>query len=433
MTKVYIWFLATCIGLCVQNFVIVSNSYAASKKGGVGDGGGSAVACFGKNPKFDIKSVLDIDGRIKSEYRDEIGLLWLTDFYESLGSPSTTDHTVDYIYPKDDETPETFLARVVRENIYPLSPAFAKSLEASLQATRRELWVPTTEGLPAILDHGEAVDLQRAMDGHKDFCTFVQIVRRKETLNSPESMTSKIISIEYDPDLYEKIFVLNKDIGIINNGILQQSFLLLHEALYAMGAQMGHTDSENTRKLGRILLRNGTYQQLNSNFDFLYLLHNTGFLNSNLFGYNKTRPVKQDSLLHSFTEILNRISLRKYDVPYEVSAELSTNIARQWPSLFTPSELDGNHKTMAFILFNILKYSKAPSSALEQLLTYDENFSRKAIRYECSQLKIWIKANKFNQNLHQSRAENMNYLSQELIMLEKAKEFCDNNTSFLFF
>lgn len=315
-------------------------------RGGVGDGGGSGVACFYTNkltPDFPADAK-DSSGRLTPYYRQWMNRIFVTDYMDSSAAKGIRVFGRNiFVEPYATETPEAYIERVVVKRIQPLAPRFASKLKTALHRVRRELWIPVPEGLPDLPDVGQTPYLQ---DGKQKECTSVQLVRRRESID-PVSGQSKVISIEFDPDLLEKIQTVN----VTSWGPLwmtvQQGILLLHEALYSVGTSLGHDNSVKVRALTRILLEEDFSSAIQNNFQFLYLLYAHDFLSVSYFGFDpEALPENSEEYarLMAFGEILKRVAEHSREELTRQGFDCET-FERQWPDL--NCKIQGLQKAMS--------------------------------------------------------------------------------------
>ncbi len=378
--------------------------------GGVSDGGGSGLACF--DDQKTAKEALDSQGRLKERYRPLVRSIWATDYIENIRS---------FVRPLNSESPEQYLARIVADFITPLSPQFASQLTLALHDVRRETWKPA-DGLSAIFDVGETPHLEERLQ-FLTHCALVQIVRRQDFRNQG---VVRVQGIEFDQELFENMtFSLNvgadqalklspvdtvyrraglKEIGSSpvealkayiesNQGIQNQALIIMHEALYFMGVKMGHTTSVKARQLASLLLSRDTYTSLKSNFDFLYLLYQTGFLGGGFFNYNESGKNPADSQVKyqrilALKEIFARVGERQGEI-FKAQGHDCEKIQNDWdvsclllssttpwqsgvlaPYQFSHEELRAKPDALGFLAFVISQGSMYPEIKLEPLVIF---------------------------------------------------------------
>lgn len=281
------------------------------KQGGESGGGGTIIGYFGApDESYKTTGVVDSEGRLRSEFRSHIHQAFTTDSREDVSALNLRDSNNGVYEPLDDDTPESYLNRIIEKGITPRSPQFAKILRQALYEVRRELWIPVYEGLPLMQDLGVTplITSSRAEEANRLGPVLLQVVRRKE-MTDPKTGISKVTSIEYDPDLYEKLLTFNRD-GKLFKGVYHQAVLLLHEAIYAIATSHGHINSAKVRGLTNLLFELDMYRVVQSNFDFLYMLYAYGILDERFFDLDSGNSMGSAAYtkLISFGEILKRMA-----------------------------------------------------------------------------------------------------------------------------
>ncbi len=297
------------------------------KDGGVSDGGsGTGEVCFKayneQTGVFDNNLALraiDEEGKIREGYRSQIRWLTLTEESESLIEDRELGGLAGQslsLYPAlPGETPETYLQRIIETKIQPLSPLFADHLHRALQATDPKNWIPVPEGLKRIPDLGTTPGIHGTiLETMRNLCRKVQIVRRMD--HPPSEATgysASVARIEYDPDLYERLISISEiaDKSNPTKGVVAKAALWMHEALYALGVQLGHQNSVPARFATRALLSNMTYiMGVKTSFEFLWMLDSLGYLSPEFFGYENLSSSSPDyqrleTLAHVFRVLHN--------------------------------------------------------------------------------------------------------------------------------
>jgi len=306
--------------------------------GGVGDGGGTGMACFYQNrltPNFPA-DVKDANGRLTPYYRNSMNQFMVTDDIDKSAINGVRTVNKRWIsppeYPTENDTPESYLDRIVIQRVQPLAPHFAALLKTALYNVRRETWIPVPEGLSDTADLGDSPQIESQI---QEGCTTVQIIRRIEIYN-PISGVSTVQAIEYDPDLIEKLrTVTNSSLGQKRYETLQLSILLLHEALYSVATSLDHSNSVKVRALAKTLMDENLTHTFKNNFQFLYLLYAHDFLNSSYFGYdpeNNPENSGEFTRLALFGEILKRIAEHSRDELIRKGFDCDI-FEEQWPDL----------------------------------------------------------------------------------------------------
>lgn len=426
---------------CLQ--LLSFSTFAKGKKpGGVGDGGGTGLACF-LNIK-DAEHALDSEGRIKPEYRARIHNLWVTDFIE-FGSHVLID-------PLKNESPEHYLERVIDQRVKPLSPLFAEKVKDALARIKKQ----PVDSLPALHDVGETPDLTDLLQRYKG-CVFVQIAKRLEsTENDPT------IVVQYDADLYEKLFSLNTmdltkikpEWGIDQRKAIQnQAFLWLHEAIYAMGSELGHTKSVSARKLTSLLLSENLYNKTNgvlNSFDFLFVLHSTGFLDADFFGDpndRSTNPVtihikmeRRNALQDLFNRVermvKDELKARRFDCDkiearwkdtscLWLAAGSMVSPFMVWSMHFTPQELESKPDVYAFLINAHSTFQYREIDSMEKLLNFEYDDSA-LLEKICSYVQASKKNSDQNRIVYKNDPGMLNFLSFSMSRAEKAHRYCQS-------
>lgn len=415
------------------------------RRGGVGDGGGSGFACFNVGfrgiftPNI-VELALTTDGRIKPEYRAAMNLLWVTDYFEPVGKATSVGRFPPLIHPEAGETPEIYLARVIEKTLRPVVPIFAARLQSALHEVRRERWIPVSD-IPTIRDHGQTPDLKNLLATYPN-CALVQIVHRREDFEPGPH--SKVLEIKFDPDLFDRLVSLSSK---EEEGVLQQALLLLHEALYSIGSQMGHVNSAKVRALTRwILSHDFALRDGRQTLDVYFMLYSTEFFD--LADNNVELNLMQRRL--AFQDIVERIGqMREKELEESghkcaeiranndvncltLTAGISLQIARPFSrmnyemmigpepllKIFSESELTKHSSALAFVYNAVLKNSPR----LEALLW--QNNDTGLVRSECESIEEQVKRNRFLSNLFSTPPSPPGGFANESRILEKAKVYC---------
>lgn len=265
----------------IQNLrSILKANMNGKAQGGVGDGGGSALACF--NDEKIVPHVLDTEGRIKPEYRNSVAQLLITDALEQRENGAVFNSIPE-------TTSEQYLNRIIQENIEPFSPAFARQLKLALAATHPSKWTDTGASIPFIHDVGESPELSALLDFYKDNCVLVQLVHRKEIQTDHGT---QVASIEYDQQLFNRI---DSAKGDQRGSAYKKALIWLHEALYFMGSQFGQENSMQARQLAGYLLSRDA-KQLRDPASFLFMLDSLGYLQPQIYGFKKSNTASRSEM-----------------------------------------------------------------------------------------------------------------------------------------
>ncbi len=214
----------------------------AGRSGLVGNGGGGGFACFSSATEF---------AEAKSNPR-----IWFSS-PENLAKPFDV-YSLDYIEyvnenpggvwitAQEGETAYSYLVRVITKGVSPLLPLFGDHLLRALREIHPDTWKDSTY-LELIHDQGAAAE-SRSYNN----CVRIQLAERKKA-EQTKACHFPVIEMTAAKHLIRKMQTVAED---PTRGIYNEASLLLHEALYLMGTELGQRTSENTRRLvGKILDR----------------------------------------------------------------------------------------------------------------------------------------------------------------------------------
>lgn len=252
------------------------------RSGGVGDGGGSGIACFpSEKIANQAKSFQRMNGFLPDFLKEEIQSISTTDYFESA-----LERRKYLIFPshlsgfghEDTTDPKSFLLLLIKNEIELRSPGFAKLLRNTLEMVDYSKWQPD-EKLSLISDLGSSQELELEL-AKAPRCILVQIIHR--VFKSTDSSQVEPL-IYYDPILYRKLFThglardFNDRFAEPELGVLHQSILLLHEALYVLSAKMNSLTSFQVRRLTMMLLSPLTYIFVETELELMRVLYLSGF------------------------------------------------------------------------------------------------------------------------------------------------------------
>lgn len=221
--------------------------YQLAHGGWTGGGGGGGIACFPAD--LDRNQIFDREGRLSRHARSKITNIYFMDFI--LGSTLSNRSVI-----RSGESWHPFLQRKIAENLRPFAPEFTRRLEQALS-----LIVNANGSLPWE-DRGA---LKRLNDYDMDWSHLTSMTEFRQNGESPENCFSLQMAmrfaqrsfgqmphvfIDYDQDLFEKMGRLNTRFGPAH-----QAALVLHEALYLMGVELGMTSSESIPSLVTHILK----------------------------------------------------------------------------------------------------------------------------------------------------------------------------------
>lgn len=273
-------------------------------------GGGNGIACF--EPGIIGTNALDIHGVLKPEYREKIKHLYLVDYWE-------LDRLDDYFKPKDGEDPKNFLLRILNEHWLEIDQELINKLVYFIKLVE----VPSKPNLDEKIK-----GLVRVIHDYKKIakpipinCVVVGIFNRYIKSNNQNYPK---FSIQGDFDLYEKLLTLNDP----QVGILNQALLILHEAIYIIGSELGMSTSYSVRSLSRVFLLKTDLETL-KNLDYSptlslkILLDELGFdLHTLLFPEEFKTDPKQKSRQESYRTL--QLKVKKFVNSYFNLNENST-------------------------------------------------------------------------------------------------------------
>lgn len=259
-----------------------SPQLAPEKRGGVRDGGGSGVVCFGTWEQNISRNAVDDTGQLKMSYRNRVREVWLTDLFEMLQGPHSG--AFNYFKPLPGEPADAYTRRLIQEHIGQYSKRFADLLNEKLNLIPFSNWEAHPEGLPFVDDIGRTENINATLTRIQHFCSFAQIVRRRFVEDPTRSQRMPLI--QYDPlllDLLKKNDSLRRD-----DFNYQMAMLYIHEVIYLYLHGLGHDNSILTRYVTPYLMSpNFTKLFRNprpTNFDLLFFLDRLGMLDPQFFG-----------------------------------------------------------------------------------------------------------------------------------------------------
>jgi hypothetical protein len=250
--------------------------------GGWGGSGGSGVVCF-EDQRTAKKAIRW--GYLRDKYYSKIKNIYVLDYYEHKG---------DNFFPLNspNETSEQYLERILFTYIYPLAPYFTTQLLEAINAITQEQWINNNKlkFLPDLARENAYEEPPRPIPSN---CARVQLVIR---YSKHRVCKKPYLFMDVNSKLLEKINELNTpEIATIN-----KAFLILHEALYLIGSEIGHGSSYYIRSFTNQLLSKDNlemYQRLskamnNDNYQaqsFLSALEVWNFSQSQILYLKKTK------------------------------------------------------------------------------------------------------------------------------------------------
>lgn len=206
--------------------------------GGWVSGGGEGLACW--STRMLAAGALDQEGRLTEVARHSMTSLEMVDIEEMA---------LSFSRPVAGESVDAFMQRLLLEKSKVTGPYFAETLALALSKvggpSGERKWRDRPEGLVKIHDEGFRLKLSSPL------CRFVQVAHRFEKRSAGQETE---VRIEYDRDLYEKLYSLVEKIDP-KWGIFNQAVLRLHEAFYLIRTEMGYHDSDSSRQMLRFWLR----------------------------------------------------------------------------------------------------------------------------------------------------------------------------------
>ena len=211
-------------------------------------GGGTGFACFETAESAQaLRSGADLANR--PDLVADLKGVTLTDIWENRNNT--------FIEPLAGESPRAFVERAISDRLQNYAPEFYKVLESSVQ--RVDLAMAKKSGkLPASHDTGPmnvwptdnamAVRVEGVPVALSPRCVQVQIALRTTT-KGPKGSHRLLVSV--DRALYDQLGDGREAAKIINQGAL-----LLHEALYLLGSELGQKTSIDARRFTAMLLSN---------------------------------------------------------------------------------------------------------------------------------------------------------------------------------
>ncbi len=122
------------------------------------------------------------------------------------------------------------------------APVFAQKVDLVLESIKLDDWVESNEMLENIKDSTPVVDLPSN-------CQLIQLAERR-TISAEAYLPQ--VEIHFDKLYYERLSTVEK------------GMLIFHEALYLIGKESGHMNSDAIRKLNAILFTQGFDDHLNN-------------------------------------------------------------------------------------------------------------------------------------------------------------------------
>ena len=234
--------------------------------GGWTGGGGEGGICF--KSKAEKEAAFDAEGKLRKESIPSKTTLQTFDIAENnFGSLP--------LLPRAGDDVKSYLDYVVTENIAAASPYFALRVRQALAL------ILNADGSLAWEDRGPLAKLNdggpRRKSVNADTCAIVQLVARYQKVANgglPQ------VFVDYDKDLYDHLGDEHPSVKIIH-----QAALILHEALYLSGVEIGMRDSSRTRQLNYWMMSRGLKAFLSQqgaarrSLMFTSLIYTLGFRN----------------------------------------------------------------------------------------------------------------------------------------------------------
>lgn len=234
--------------------------------GGWTGGGGEGAICF--PTKAEKEAAFDGEGKLRREAIPSKTTLQTFDIFENnFGSLP--------LLPRAGDDVKSYLEYVISENIAAASPYFALRVRQALALILKN------DGSIAWEDRGALVKLNdggpRRKKINSDTCAIVQVVARYQKVAHGALPQ---VFVDYDKDLYDRLGDEHPAVKIIS-----QAALILHEALYLAGVEIGMKDSSRTRQLNYWMMSRDLKAYLNQQGEgrrsrmFTTLVYTLGFRN----------------------------------------------------------------------------------------------------------------------------------------------------------
>ncbi len=206
-------------------------------------GGGGVILCY-RNSSDATEAVR---GGVLTEFgRSNMTSIEALDYFQFK-------KRMNFYEPKTDELPQDYLQRVLEIYLGRLSPGFSKKLQRALAKVNVESFRDRRD-LPVIQDTG-TIFIQD-IESENPNCRYVQLaIRLTQSVGSGEMPP---VLVGYDEDLYRKLSTMAKNQRV---AVINQAIFLLHEALYYLGFELGHTDSSSSRSFANLLLSQDVFNE----------------------------------------------------------------------------------------------------------------------------------------------------------------------------
>ncbi len=230
------------------------NSEFQRRGGTNGGGGGGGVACYADEAHRDrnhLKALLTYEAWISEITRPE------------------PDASV-FLPIAPNEAPEAYLQRSLQTRLKAIAPAFLEILLRTIQEVSSQ--TRQCRSFAYVNDRGIHFSNEQQVLTDRN-CEPVQLAWRSPVRKWAEDHWVDDFKIEFDCDLYSKLGLAR---GSSETKRINQALLILHEALYLMGARLGmHPDSYHIQEIAIALLLKD--RPIESSVAFRYRLREHGF------------------------------------------------------------------------------------------------------------------------------------------------------------
>lgn len=224
--------------------------YRLAANGWNGVGGGGGMACFTNFE--DAGAAKDPAGRFRREALSKVVDIVPFDFYRIIASdPKRVRNAQQGIShmrsPREGESAELFLKRVLLIEILPRFPLLAERLIAILDAFPMSSWTPiSTPGLPMFQDVQQKT--WRSIVTPEMPCVYAQLAIRYV---DNQKQSAERVYFAYDKDLVDLMSRISRDKTEFQQRL---SFLILHEVTYFLARELGAHGAEQVDDIVELVL-----------------------------------------------------------------------------------------------------------------------------------------------------------------------------------
>lgn len=199
--------------------------------------GGDGVICFADKESLEKSQPFLRDEEYLDKHLRSIRTLESYEYFEGDAPNKIWSEVIGL------ETEQQVVKKVLNR-VRRYAPVFAQKIDLVLESIKLEEWVDSDEMLENIQDSTPVVDLPPK-------CQLIQLAERK-TISAEAYLPQ--VEVRFDKLYYERLSTVEK------------GMLILHEALYLVGKEANHVDSNAIRKLNAILFTEEFQNSLNNDY-----------------------------------------------------------------------------------------------------------------------------------------------------------------------